>query len=241
VPPLAEGFSVFVLDLLGYGDSERRRHQDMSIAAQGKALAELLEAWQVERPGLVGHDIGGATVLRAHLVEGATPRALALVDAVALNPWNTPTTQHIRAHLDVYATMPEHIYEEVVKAHLRTAVHRPLDAETLAAYLAPWQGEDGQAAYFRKIAQWTDDDVGVLEPLFPKLDVPVRILWGEHDGWLDRAVAERLEALIPGAELRLIPGAGHFAPEDAPVAVADELLDFFADVSVPGGKESRAG
>jgi pimeloyl-ACP methyl ester carboxylesterase len=197
VPPLAEQFSVYVLDLLGYGDSDRREGQDISITAQGRVLAALLDLWGLEAPGLVGHDIGGATVLRAHLVEGRPVSAIALVDAVALNPWNTPTTVHIREHLDAYRTMPAHIYEEVVKAHLRTAVHRPLDDETLAAYLRPWQGEDGQATYFRKIAQWTEDDVGALEPLLAGLDVPVRLVWGEQDRWLDRAVAERLRAAIP--------------------------------------------
>ena len=232
-PVLAERFSVYLLDLLGYGDSERREDQDISITAQGRLLAELLDRWGLKAPGLVGHDIGGATVLRAHLVEGRAASRIALVDAVALNPWNTPTTVHIRAHLDAYRTMPMHIYEEVVKAHLRTAVHRPLDQEALAAYLAPWQGEEGQAAYFRKIAQWTDDDVGALEPLLPTLRVPVRILWGEDDRWLDRSVAERLRALTRDADLRLIPHAGHFSPEDAPVAVARELREFFEAREMP--------
>jgi hypothetical protein len=88
---------------------------------------------------VVGHDIGGAIVLRAHLLEGWPVSRIALIDAVTLNPWNTPTTIHMRSHLDTYRTMPSHIYEEVVKAHLRTAVHNGFDDEALAAYLAPWQ------------------------------------------------------------------------------------------------------
>jgi pimeloyl-ACP methyl ester carboxylesterase len=228
VPRLAEGFSVYVLDLLGYGQSERRDDQDMSITAQGRMLAELLDRWELEAPALVGHDIGAATVLRSHLIERRPASRITLVDAVALNPWNTPTTMHIRDHLEAYRTMPHHIYEEVVKAHLRTAVHRPLAEETLRAYLAQWQGDAGRAAYFRKIAQWTDDDVGELEPLLPTIAVPVRLIWGEHDRWLDRSVAERIASLIPAAELRLVPEAGHFAPEDAPDAVARELTEFCA-------------
>jgi pimeloyl-ACP methyl ester carboxylesterase len=228
VPLLKRRFAVYVLDLLGYGGSERSRDQDMSISAQGRMLAELLEQWSLAAPGLVGHDIGGATVLRAHLLEGRPARGIVLLDAVALNPWNTPTTMHIRTHINVYRSMPWHIYEEVVKAHLRTAVHRPLDPGSLAEYLAPWRGEEGQAAYFRKIEQWTEDDVGALETLLPTVDVPVRIVWGEEDRWLDKEIALRLQALIPNAQLRLIPGAGHFAPEDEPEAVARELVDFFA-------------
>jgi pimeloyl-ACP methyl ester carboxylesterase len=226
-PSLAERFSVYVIDLLGYGESERREGQDVSITSQGQLLAELLDLWGLDAPGLVGHDVGGAVVLRAHLVERQAARAIALVDSVALNPWNTPTTLHIRTHLDAYKTMPSHIYEEVVKAHLRTAVHRPLDEPTLAAYVRPWLGEDGQAAYFRKIEQWMDEDVGALEQLLPSIEVPVCILWGEEDRWLQTSIARRLQALIPDAELTVIPNAGHFAPEDAPGDVARQLTDFF--------------
>lgn len=231
VPRLAERFSVYVLDLVGYGDSERRDDQDMSITAQGRALAELLDRWDLDAPALVGHDVGGATVLRAHLIEGRPVSRIALVDAVAVRPWNTPTTLHMREHLEAYRTMPAHIYEEVVKAHLRRAVRRPLDEETLATYLRPWQGPVGQAAYFRKIAQWTDADVGDVEQCLGSLAVPVLVLWGAEDAWLDRSVAERIRDAIPGAELRLVPEAGHFAPEDAPEAISRDLEAFIGEAA----------
>src|SRR5436190_10691168 len=82
VPLLADRFSVYVLDLLGYGDSERHDEQDMSITTQGQMLTELLAFWDLDEPGLVGHDIGAATVLRAHLIEGRPVSRIALVDAV---------------------------------------------------------------------------------------------------------------------------------------------------------------
>ncbi len=231
VPPLAERFSVHVLDLVGYGESERTGLTDMSITAQGRALAELLRGLGLEQPGIAGHDIGAATVLRAHLIEGAAAGRIVLVDAVALSPWNTPATRHIREHLAAYQTMPAHFYEQIVAAHLLTAVHRPLEAGVLAGYLAQWRGDEGQAAYFRKIAQWTDDDVGGLQPLLGSLSVPVRLLWGAEDRWLDITVGERLLAAIPGAELVVIPGAGHFSPEDEPEQVATELAAFFSAVT----------
>ncbi len=226
ISDLATHHEVYVLDLLGYGHSRRAPDQDMSITAQGRALAELLDLWALDSPTLVGHDIGGATVLRAHLLHGRPVSRLVLVDAVVLNPWNTRTTQHIRSHLDAYRTMPSHIYEEVVKAHLRTAVDRPLGERDLAAYLAPWQGKDGQEAYFRKIAQWTDDDVGELEPQLASIEVPVMLIWGRQDRWLEPSVATRLHEAIPGSELHWVADAGHFAPEDAPAAVATAILEF---------------
>lgn len=55
---LADRHRVYVYDLLGFGESERYEGQDVSIAAQGKALAELVEAWGLEGSEVAGHDIG---------------------------------------------------------------------------------------------------------------------------------------------------------------------------------------
>lgn len=143
-PLLAADFAVYMFDLLGYGDSEKGDGLDVSIAAQARMLTELLDHWGLGQTLIAGHDAGGAIVLRAHLVEGRAFKRIALVDSVVFNPWLTPTTVHIRAHLDTYRTMPVHIYEQVVRAHLRTAVHRALDEETLAWYMEPWRGPAGR-------------------------------------------------------------------------------------------------
>ncbi len=225
-PRLATRFSVYLLDLVGYGDSEQRDGQDMSVAAQSRALSQLLGRWELERAALVGHDIGGAVVLRAHLLEGRPASRLALLDAALFLPWNTPATVHMKEHLDAYRTMPAHIYERVVAGHLATAVHRPLADEVLDAYVRPWRGPAGQAAYFRKIEQWRDDDMTAVEPLLATIAVPTLVLWGAEDRWLSPTVGERLAASIPGACSTTVPDAGHFVMEDAPEAVARELLAF---------------
>jgi pimeloyl-ACP methyl ester carboxylesterase len=229
VARLSDRFSVYVFDLLGYGASERREDLDVSISVQGRVLAAMLEEWGLDAPALVGHDIGAAVSLRAHLIEKRSADRIVLVDGVALNPWNTSTTLHIREHLAAYRSMPTHLFEAIVGAHLRTAVHRPIDDQAFLAYLSQWKGEAGQGAYLRKIEQWSDGDVGDLEPLLPDIRVPVRLIWGREDRWLDPSVAQRLKELIPRSDLRWISDAGHFAPEDDPEAVARELVDALND------------
>jgi pimeloyl-ACP methyl ester carboxylesterase len=56
---LAERFTVNVCDLLGYGTSEKRERQDVSIAAPTRMLVEMLELWGLEQPCIAGHDVGG--------------------------------------------------------------------------------------------------------------------------------------------------------------------------------------
>jgi pimeloyl-ACP methyl ester carboxylesterase len=224
---LADRFTVYVFDLLGFGQSERREGLDVSISGQSRVLDELVEAWELDAPSVAGHDIGGAIALRTHLLEGVSFGCIALLDSVVLRPWITPTSSHVKAHLDVYRTMPAKTFEAIVVSHLRTATHKPLDEHAFATYLEGWRGESGQRLYLNKDAQLDERDTAEFEPLLPSIGVPVSIIWGEQDAWLDPALAERLHELIPGSDLLVLPETGHFAMEDSPQQVTAALFDFF--------------
>lgn len=221
--------SVYVYDLVGYGCSERSASQDVSIRNQAKILRELLSYWQLQDTAvyIAGHDIGGAIVLAANLIEGCQFAKIALIDAVILSPWITPTTQHQQKYLECYKTMPNHIYEQVALAHLRTAFYKDPDEHTLMAYFKQWQGMGGQAAWFRKVEQFDESITDRMEAMLPGLQIPVKLLWGEHDTWLTPDVAKRAQLTIPGSRLEFIAGAGHFSPEDNPNAICKELINFF--------------
>ncbi len=225
-PGLAYDHAVFVLDLIGYGDSSKDVGQDTSVKAQSRALAQLLDRWQLERPALVGHDIGAAIVLRTHLIEQRPASRIVLIDGALFRPWNTPATLHMKRHLDAYATMPAPIYERVVAAHVATATHHPMPQHVLDAYLRPWRGPDGQAAYFHKIAQWDDDHLAETETALSRIDIPVLVLWGAEDGWLPASLARRFENEIETARSVVIPDAGHFVMDDDPRSVIRELRLF---------------
>jgi pimeloyl-ACP methyl ester carboxylesterase len=227
-PRLAERCTVYLLDLLGFGQSERHEDQKVSVRIHGEVLAELLKGWGLRSPALVGHDIGGATVLRAHLLEGVAARRIALVDAVVLRPWITATTRHIKAHLEAYRTMPTHIFREVAAAHLRTATERPMEPAVFAAYFDQWEGERGHQLWLRNVRGFDEQDTADFESLLDTMLTPTRIVWGEQDRWLPVEVSARIEARLPVADRVVIDRAGHFSPEDQPERVARELLDFLA-------------
>lgn len=226
VPVLAGRFSVYVYDLLGFGDSGRGG--DVSIAGQGRVLAELVEVWGFDRPWVAGHDIGAAVVLRAHLLEGAAFGRVALLDALVLTPWGTPALRHVKEHLGAYRTMPPGVFEAYVAARLAETTARPMDEGAFEAYLSQWRGPEGQAAYLRKDEALVERDTAEVEPLLGSIGVPVRIFWGEEDAWIEPARATTLAERIPGAEAVFFEGAGHFVMEDAPEEVAEGLADFFA-------------
>ena len=225
---LAGRFTVHVSDLVGYGTSEKREGQDVSIGAQTRILSELLDLWDLREPCIVGHDFGGAIVLRLMLLEGRSFRRVALCDAVAIAPWITPFSRHVQRHLEAFQTVPEHIHRQMLAAHLRTAIARDMTDAELEPYLRPWSGPVGQAAYYRQVAQFDERYTREIEPRYGEIGAPTLVLWGERDGWLAPEFGRRLADAIPVARLTVIPDAGHFLPEDQPAAVVAALTAFFA-------------
>jgi pimeloyl-ACP methyl ester carboxylesterase len=67
IPDLAKRHRVHWYDMPGYGRSEKSEAQRTSLDVQGKVFAEMLAHWDVERPIVVAHDLGGATTLRARI------------------------------------------------------------------------------------------------------------------------------------------------------------------------------
>lgn len=225
---LARGFRVHLFDLLGYGQSTMREGQDVSLGVQNRVLAALLDHWGLDRPKVLAHDFGGATSLRAHLLDGCDYERLLLIDPVAIRPWGSPFVQHTRRHEEAFASLPPYLHEALLTAYLRSAVHRDLSDDALEPYRAPWRGPIGQPAFYRQIVQMELRYTDEVEPQYGDIRCPVALLWGEEDAWIPLERGEALQAMIPGATLQRIPGSGHLMQEDVPEAIVAAALRFFA-------------
>jgi pimeloyl-ACP methyl ester carboxylesterase len=223
-PYLTERRRVFYFDLLGYGRSEMRPNQDVSLAVQGRLFAALLNHWRLAQPEVVAHDFGGCTALRAHLLHGCEYRSLTLIDPVAIAPWGSPFVQHVRDHETAFTGLPPYIHAAILAAYIAGAAFRPLPEDVLQLYVEPWVTASGQAAFYRQIAQMDRRYTDEIEPRYGQICCPVRILWGEEDTWIPIERGRELASRIPRATLRSVPRAGHLVQEDAPEAVVAALL-----------------
>ncbi|GAA1076097.1 alpha/beta hydrolase [Nocardiopsis composta] len=221
--------TVYLWDMPGYGLSEKHEGQDVSLPAQQRVLTELLEHWGLEAPAVVAHDIGGAVALRAALLGGVRYRRLALVDVVALHPWGSPFYRLVQKHSEVLGALPPQMHEAAVGAYIDGGAHLSLRAELREALIRPWTGAEGQAAFYRQIAQADQGHTAEFEDRLGELSVPVAVAWGAEDGWIPPERGEALAARIPGADFHLLPGAGHLVQEDAPGRLTALLSAFLAD------------
>jgi pimeloyl-ACP methyl ester carboxylesterase len=105
-------------DLLGYGQSEQREGQDVSLGMQHGLLCALLDHWQLAAPAIVGHDFGGTTVLREYLLDRREFARITLVDPVAVGPRGSPFFVHLLQHREAFDGVPAPIHEAIVGAYV---------------------------------------------------------------------------------------------------------------------------
>jgi pimeloyl-ACP methyl ester carboxylesterase len=236
-PALATARTVFVWDMLGFGQSDKHEGQDVSFAAQARVFSGLLRHWNLNEPSVVAHDIGGAVALRAILAEGARYRDITLMDAVGVDGWGPRGFfQVIQENPDVFAELPDWATEALIASKIRTGSHLGLRAGVLEAYLDSWRGAEGRAAFFRQYAQAEDTDE--IQDRVADLPTPIRIVWGREDRWLSLDYAERLRARLPDAEFTVIEDAGHAVQEDAPGQLTSYLMRALVYPEMPKISES---
>jgi pimeloyl-ACP methyl ester carboxylesterase len=228
IPYFSNHRRVYFYDLLGYGQSEMREGENVSLGVQNKVFAALLEHWGLESPDVVGHDFGGTTVLRAHLLDAKNYRSLTLIDPVAFAPLSRPgsLSHHARRHEGAFAELPAFVHRAIIPAYISSAAHKPLLPETMAHYAEPWLSEFGQPAFWRQIAQFDDNYADEVESIYEQIRCSVMILWGEEDRWISVEDGHKLASMIPGSIFKVIPDAGHMVQEDAPEAIVAALLGF---------------
>ncbi|MFC1231195.1 alpha/beta fold hydrolase [Streptomyces sp. Sce081] len=226
----AAGFRTVTYDLLGYGRSERPVDRDTSVAAQTDLLGHLLEALCIDRATIVAHDIGGAIGQRFAVAHPERVRRLMLIDSVSYDSWPSPTWRRIiDEELDDLPGMSQDAFDALLTRQLGMTVADAshMTGDVLQAYLAPHRSAPGRVSFFEhQVRHYDSKYTEEIGDALRRLTMPVRILWGEEDRWQPLHYAERLRDDIPGAELVVVPGAGHFLMEDAPGRVVREIRDF---------------
>lgn len=224
VPYLVQYRTVYYFDLVGYGQSEMRDNQNVSLEVQNRVLTGLFKEWGLERPDVLAHDFGGATALRAYFLNRLRYASLTIFDAVALAPWGSPFVQHVRQHESAFSTMPEYMHRALLESYLQTSVYNAMSDETLDIYCQPWIGSVGQPAFYRQIAQMDQKYTDEIQKLYQKMDCPVKVLWGNNDQWISPEKGKILADKISNGVCEYLPNAGHLIQEDCPEAIVAAVL-----------------
>ncbi|WP_070965762.1 alpha/beta fold hydrolase [Vibrio sonorensis] len=222
---LSQRFKVYYFDLLGYGQSDKP-DADVSLGVQNRLLDALIREWGIEKPYVVGHDFGGTTVLRCHLLNKQRFKKMVVIDPVVFSPWGSPFFKHVNQYEQAFAGVPDYIHKAIVEAYIKTAAYQELSEETLLQTIGFWTRDKGKAGFYRQIAQADMAFTQEIEEKLAEVDTPTLVMWGEEDTWIPVEQAYRLANAIPQAQLSTIKNAGHLVIEEEPETLIQSISTF---------------
>ena len=249
-PRFDDRFYLVMPDQRGFAASDQPQDVD---AYKTERLVDdvfaLADALGLEQFALVGHDWGGAIAWPAAL--RGDPRLTRLVIINAPHPMifqksliesedQRAASQYITAFRTpgfekaVAAMGYRTFFEKTFSGHVDLATIPEAEKQQ---YLADWSQPGALTAMLNwyRAAKVVVPPPGVTIPLpdlllraFPRVKVPTLVIWGMRDTALLPLQLDGLEGLVEDLAIARLPEAGHFAPWEAPEAVAVALGPFLA-------------
>jgi pimeloyl-ACP methyl ester carboxylesterase len=228
---LAEHFTVYTLDLPGFGYSDKPA--GYASARQEAAFVErFLASLGVERATVIGHSMGGAVALWLAAEHPDRVERLVLVNAAEIGEEAAVfrlIAQPILGELLLKATTPATMRLLMADPYLQKQVVTPELAEQYARFV--WAPGARQALI--EHARSYDADRAALRPRLARVERPALIVWTGHDPYFPVAVGRELRDALPSAHLEVIPDAGHLPQGEQPRAFTRIVLDWLGPSAAP--------
>jgi len=213
-------YRVIVPDMRGFGKSPSMFPWLMEHAVDD--LLQTLTELGVEQAALVGLSMGGYVALRAVERDPRRWRGLVLCDTRAEADANEAKVKR--------AAAMELVRDKGVPAFLDPFLKDALAPATLG-------GKPKVVEFLRGVASRATPEavMAALAALAARPDMtaslssikcPTAVLVGSQDKITPLPLSEAMRSKIPGAELHVIPDAGHFSSAENPAAFNERLLGF---------------
>jgi pimeloyl-ACP methyl ester carboxylesterase len=225
-------------DLRGFGESDRHDAAPEAYAAAGQAASVLglVDELGLDRPVLVGYDVGSRVAQAAAQMRPDAVRALVvspplpgvgdrvLTADAQREFWYQPfhrlelSEELVDGRRDAVRAYLRHFWEHWSAAGWSPATD---ELEALVELYARPGAFAASIAWYRAGAGTVASALAERAPdLEDRLAVPTTVLWPTEDPLFPVAWADRLDEFLAHAELRILDGVGHFVPLEAPHEVA---------------------
>lgn len=229
-PRLAEDFRVIVLDRPGLGYTDRLNKTGASITQQAGLLSAAASRLGADKPIVVGHSYGGAVALAWAAHNPGEISALVTLSA-ASHTWTTGLSTY-------YKLLSHPVVGPLIIPFITAFVPNARVEQEISAVFRPDAVPDGYMRHFGPGLTLRRDslranalqranlleEIRVLVPHYPKIDMPTEILHGTADDTVGLSIhSEPLAKAIPGARLTTLDGAGHMIQHSEEDAVVEAI------------------
>lgn len=227
VPGLTYGNTVYSLDLMGFGLSEKPQNVSYSIETYVTQLTKFLDNFHLENVILVGHDIGAPIATLYSIRNPGKVRKLILMNAPLYSAAPSLDVRLLRTKLigELFTG------DWFLKRFFRNGVLNQaiMTDALLDAYLQPYHDDPGaRTALLKCVREFELRPVLEKEitPNLGKIQAPTLILWGDGDPYVPLDFGKKLKDDIPNATLQVVLRTSHFEIEERPEDVRAQLKEF---------------
>jgi pimeloyl-ACP methyl ester carboxylesterase len=226
-----EGFRVVVPDQIGYGRSSKPimpyNFHDMALNSR-----KLLQTLGVTKVTVIGHSMGGMLAARFSASFPDITERTVIYDPIGLTdpryerPWRSADDAYKATMAQSNDQRWQGFYANIHRYFPSPGAWKPEYEQYVRILYAPTLGGDWpRLAMVRSIYQ----QILYLDPVvydWPKIKSKTLVIGGEKDGADFPKLAKRIADTIPGAELVIIPNAGHVPHLEVPDVFYPALVKF---------------
>ena len=220
IPALSEHATVYAVDMLGVGFSDRPPGLNCCLRACAERLLRFLDSAALVSCDLLGTSHGGAVAMMAAAIAPERIRRLILVAPV--NPWSAHgkfLAQFLSGPLVSKVLLQAAPFLKVTHNQLLRRLYGDTSRVrpgTLEGYSAPFE-KPGAVQHGLNILRTWKQDLAELEATLPNIeDVPALLVWGTRDSAVDPASAARLARAFSDCRTVMLDGVGHLPYEEVP-------------------------
>jgi pimeloyl-ACP methyl ester carboxylesterase len=239
IPALAQNHLVIAPDLLGHGQSDKPR-ADYSIAGYTNGVRDLLGVLGIPRATLIGHSLGGGVAMQFAYQYPERTERIVLVGSGGSGPevsavlrlLTLPGSQAL-LHL---LRLPWSRWQASLTVSLLRALDTALgqDAPDLLRIVDALPDATSRTAFVRTlrgVADWRGQVITMLDRCYLARGMPTMLLWGSRDAVIPVSHAYRAHEAMPGSQLEIFDGAGHFPFHTDPGRFVQVIEAFLAETA----------
>lgn len=216
---LAPRYRAIAADTRGHGESDKPEGP-YSIDGFAADWAALLDRMNVTRATVIGLSQGG---MIAQALAVRRPDLVSSLVLVATACKSSPAArEHMEQRIAALADIGPEAAARVAAEGIFSPAWRAANPAALQRFLH-WRCMAASAPLTAAMRAVYGFD---LSAELPSLRIPTLVVSGSADTLIKPGTTAEIAALIPGAVLRSIEGAGHIIPVEAPDAFAATLHDF---------------
>lgn len=246
IPALAPYATVYALDMMGAGFSDRPRGIDHSMRGAAQRVLQFVERRGISLFDLVGTSHGGAVAMMVAAECGRAtngPRLRRLVLVAPVNPYSVHGQRLAPAvgspfGSAIFRALIGHMRALYPYWHARMYGERGrIPGDAFEGYLAPLAKPNLFEHALGIVSTWTKD-LHMLESILPELgNVPTLLLWGSKDPAVYASSAVRLQKHFANSRLIVFSDIGHLPYEECPEEFNRAVVEFLiaGDVALTAG------